>query len=314
MSLQTASYQAVQRDLTVVFRNELMKATPFYPELCTIVQSKGVDEKYAWLGDTPGMREWVGPRKFKQLRAADYTLANKTWEASLEVEKEHIEDDRMGGYKAKMGQLAVEAAHHPDELLFENVVNLGESQACFDGQYFFDTDHEWGDSGTQSNDLTYNASDHTNVTEAEFRAAFHQALVAMLGFKNDQGKPYVRPTIGKLGNLLVVVPLALYETALKSFDQTTLATGETNWVIEKPRVVVAQYMGAGFTNGSDVKFDLYYTGGKLKPYVFQARRPLRPLQWKGMNDAETRVLKAMTDARYNIGYLCWWYAVRTTFN
>lgn len=313
MSLNTANYQAVQRDLTIVFRNTLMSATPFYPQLCTVIQSTGKDEKYAWLGNPPGMREWLGNRDFKQLRSANYTLENKEWESSLLVEKNTIDDDRMGMLRAQMADLATEAAYHPDELLFENVVNLGESQECFDGQFFFDTDHAWGDSGSQSNDLTFDVSDPTEVTPAEFRAAFHQALVAMLGFKNDQGKPYIRPRIGKLGSLMVAVPLALYEVANKAFDQVLIENGESNFVLEKPTVVVIPYMGSGFSGGSDVKFDLYYTGGMLKPYVFQARRPLRALQWKGANDAETKELKAMTDARYNIGYLAWFTAVRTTF-
>jgi phage major head subunit gpT-like protein len=304
----------VQRDLTIVFNETMQSQAPFYPELCTVVNSTGADEKYAWLGGLPGMREWVGERRFNQLRAADYTLANKEWESSIEVEKNDIDDDRMGGLRMKAMGLASEAAYHPDELLFENVINQAESQPCFDGQYFFDTDHAWGDSGTQSNDLTYDASDHTAVTVAEFKAAFHQALTAMLGFKNDQGKPYIRPRVGRLGDLVITVPVALMEVARQTFEQTTLATGEDNWLMEQPRVIPVQYMGAGYANGSDVKFDLYYTGGMLKPYVFQARRPLRPLQWKGADDAETKILKAMTDARYNIGYLAWWNAVRTTFN
>lgn len=313
MSLQTASYQAVQRDLTVVFNETVQSAAPFYPEICTIQSSSGADEKYSWLGGLPGMREWIGPRRFEQLRAADYTLANKEWESSLEVEKNAVDDDRMGGLRTQMAMLGEEAAYHPDELLFENVVNQAESVACFDGQYFYDTDHEWGDSGTQSNDLTYNATDHTAVTAVEFRAAFHQALEALLGFKNDQGKPFIRPRVGKLGDLVITVPLSLYKVANQAFDQQKISGGEDNFLLEIPRVVCVQYMGAGYDNGSDVKFDLFHTGGMLKPFVFQARRPLRPVQWKGMDDAETKILKAMTDARYNIGYLAWWKAVRTTF-
>ena len=38
--------------------------------------------------------------------------------------------------------LATEAMYHPDQLFFEALV-AGESTACFDGQYFFDTDHAW---------------------------------------------------------------------------------------------------------------------------------------------------------------------------
>ena len=82
MSLQTAVYEAVSRDITQVFRSAAQKADPFYPELCTVVPSDGADEKYAWLGAMPGIREWIGPRKFKQLRASDFVLKNKKWESS----------------------------------------------------------------------------------------------------------------------------------------------------------------------------------------------------------------------------------------
>ena len=53
--------------------------------------------------------------------------------------------------------------------------------------------------------------------------------------------------------------------------------------------------------------------GTLKPFVFQKRRPIRTPVWKGMDDPETKVLKMMTDARYNLGYLAWWKAVLTTW-
>ena len=129
----------------------------------------------------------------------------------------------------------------------------------------------------------------------------------MLGFKNDQGKYLVRPKAGKLGNLICVVPLSMYQAATQAFEQILINQGESNFVLEKPRVIPVQYY-----NQSN-KFDLYYTGGRLKPYVFQARKPLR-FNVKGADDIEFKVLKAMTEARYNVGYLAWWTGVRTTFN
>lgn len=307
MSLNTAVYEAVQRDLTIVFNLRAQAAEPFYPLLCTIQPSKGADEKYGWLGSLPGIREWIGPRQFKQLRAADYTLRNKDWELSLEFEKKDVDDDRMGSFRTVIGSAADEAMFHPDELLFD-VVNAAESQPCFDGQYFFDTDHSWGDSGVQSNLLTYDAVNPAAVTAAEFKAAYHAALLRMLGYKNDQGRYLVRPKAGKLGDLVVTVPLPLYQMAVTAFEQVLINQGETNVVLEKPTVIPVQYYSA-----SD-KFDLYYTGGLLKPYVFQARQPLAPLQFKGADDQESRTLKAMTSARYNVGFLAWWTAVRTQFN
>ena len=315
MSLTTAAYQVVQRDLTQHFndRMEAMAQAPFYPQLCTLVDSKSADEKYGWLGGLPGIREWIGDRQFKQLRAANYTLTNKHWESSLEFEKNDVDDDRMGGFASQIQALADEAMFHPDELLFQ-VIAAGASAACFDGQYFFDTDHSFGDSGTQSNALTYNAATGTTPTVAEFKAAFHAALKAMLSFKNDQGKFYIRPRIGKLGSLICAVPLALREVAVTAFEQTISVEGSvatTNVILEKPTVVPIVYMGSE-NGGSDVKWHLYYTGGPVKPFIFQGRKSLQ-FQMSGADDSEKKVLRAMTEARYNIGYGHWATAVQTTF-
>ncbi|MGD9632189.1 MAG: Mu-like prophage major head subunit gpT family protein [Pirellulales bacterium] len=308
MATTTAAYQVVQRDLTQQFNMRAGAATPFYPEICTIVPSTSIDEKYGWLGALPGVREWLGDRLFKQLRAANYTLANKDWESSLEFEKNDIDDYRTGGFLAQIQGLADEATYHPDELLFQVIANA-EATACFDGQYFFDTDHSWGDSGTQSNDLTYAATTGTAPTTAEWKASFHQALIAMLGFKNDQGKYYIRPRVGKLGNLIACVPLAQYEVANAAFEQVISVEGSvatTNVYLEKPKVIPCQYI----TDAA--KWHLYYVGGPVRPFVFQARRPLS-FQMKGADDIEYKYLKAMTWARYNIGFGHWASAVLTTF-
>ena len=306
MSLDTAAAVTKLRSLTVRFDNGVQAATPIYPELCTVVQSEGADEEYGWLGSMPGMREWLGDRIFNKLRAAKFTLANREWESSLEIERNDIEDGRLLKYGPILEELGKEAAHHPDELLFE-VIMAAEAQVCWDGQYFIDNDHVWGDSGSQSNDLTYNASDHTAVTEDEFRAAYHAARAAMLGFKNDRGKYLIRPRINPLPQLLLIVPPALEEVANKAINKLLVSDGETNIVLSKPQILTTNY----FT--STVKFDLVNLEGPLKPFVFQARRALQR-QMKGMDDREFKAVKFMTDARYNLGFLAWWKFVRTTFN
>ena len=81
MALTTAQTQGIQRDITATFRKTAMDVPTLYQDLCTIVPSTSDDEKYGWAGDVPGMTEWVGERQLKQLRAANYVLANKTWES-----------------------------------------------------------------------------------------------------------------------------------------------------------------------------------------------------------------------------------------
>jgi len=308
MSLQTAAYQAVQRDLTYMFEDAAEAATPYHPELAMMIPSTSADEKYGWLGASPGMREWLGAREFKQLRAADYTLKNKHWESSEEFEKNDVDDDRVGGFKTRIGNLADEAAYHPDELLFD-IANAGNTLPCFDGQFFFDTDHLWGDSGVQSNDLSFASGSPTSPTPAEFKDSFHAALINMLGLKNDQGKYYIRPRVGKLGSLVCTVPLNMYEAAAKAFEQVVVVeggAGVSNFSLERPKIVPVQYMPQG------ASWNLYYTGGRLKPFIFQARQPLS-FAMKGADDIEFKTLKAMTEARYNIGFGAWFAAARSTF-
>lgn len=305
MALDTARAVATLRGLTAKFDIGMEEAAPFYPEVCTMVTSQGADEKYGFLGAMPGMKEWLGDRQFQTLRAADYTLANKEYESSVNIDKNDIDDDRLGMYGPVLQQLGMEAAHHPDELLL-TLITAGESTACFDGQYFFDTDHSWGDSGSQSNDLTYAAASGTTPTEDEFRSAYHQARKAMLQFKNDQGKLFIRPTVRPLPNLLLIVSPDLEEVANKAINKQLVSSGETNIVLDKPRIVTL----GGLTDAT--KFYLLNLGQALKPFVFQARRPLAR-QMKGLDDREFKNVKFMCDARYNLGYLAWWNAVLTTF-
>jgi len=304
MALDTAKATVTLRDITKKFDNRIKSVTPFYPNVSTIIQSNGLDEKYGMLGNMPGIREWTGDRLFKELRSGTFTISNKHWESSILIKKTDIADDRMSMYGPLAEDLAAEAAYHPDELLFTTMVN-GASTACFDGQYFFDTDHSWGDSGTISNDLTYAAATGTAPTSAEFRAAFHQARTAMLQFKNDQGKFLNRPTSMSMGNLMVVVPpeqeLAAYEGLT-----ATILSNNSNIVIDAPKIVVSPHITDAAT------FYLFNMGSSLRPFVFQAREPLSR-QIKGLDDIETKDVKFMTEARYNVGYLAWWTGVLTTF-
>ena len=306
MALNTAKYISVQRDLTQKFREGAMAATPFYPTICTEIQSGGADENYGLLGSMPGVREWLGDRQFKKLRAGSFVITNREWEDSVEFEKNDIDDDRIGLMTNLAQDFGAEAMLHPDELLLEALV-AGESTACFDGQYFFDTDHSWGDSGTQSNDLSYAAASGTSPTAAEFKAAFNQSRVAILGFKNDQGKKLVRPVLRGSNKFICMVPLELQEVAEDALNATLTSTGGSNIVLDRPEIIPCPSL----TDAT--KFYTFLMEGALKPFVFQKRRPIRTPVWKGMDDPETKVLKMMTDARYNVGYLAWWKATVTVF-
>lgn len=306
MALTTAQLASASRLITARFDTSISTVSPLYPRIATVVPSEAAEEKYGWLGGMPGIREWVGDRVFNQLRAADYELKNKHWESSLLVSKTDIADARVLKYNLLIDQLAAEAGYHPDELLFQVLV-AGESTVCFDGQFFYDTDHVWASSGTQDNDLTFAAATGTTPTSAEFRAAYNAAYAKMLSYKNDQGKPFFRPTQSQEVNRpLVHVGPTLYPIALEALTARFDTNGNPIVILGNPEVQSIAYL----TDAT--KMYVHDTSGPMKPFVFQEREPLSR-QVKGSDDLETKDLKFMTEARYNAGYLAWWKSVLTTF-
>ncbi len=59
------------------------------------------------------------------------------------MQRDDVEDDKLGLYSARFEMLGQAAGSHPDEVLFE-LINAAFSTDCYDGQYFFDTDHPVG--------------------------------------------------------------------------------------------------------------------------------------------------------------------------
>ncbi len=305
MALDTAATIAKLNSLTAKFDTRMEAAVPFYPQICTIKPSKRKTEAYGWLGSVPKVREWIGDRQFSKLRAAQFSIDNRKWESSLRIEKDDIEDDVLDMYGPTLEQLGDEAAHHPDELVSELIV-AGETAPCFDGQLFYDTDHSWGDSGTQSNDLTAACVSSVAITAAEFLTAYHAARAKFFTYRNDQGQLLNRPRIGQASKLMLMVPPTLELVATQALTATVVATGASNIVLDRPQIVVYPY----FTSG--VKFYLHDLSRPLKPFVFQERKAL-DRKMKGLDDMEFQDVKFMTEARYSAGYLAWWTSILTTF-
>ena len=305
MSHDTSTAVAKLRGLTAIFDNNVKAYQPFWPTLAVDVPSDGADEEYGMLGRVAAIREWLGDRDFKEMRAAKWTLTNKLWEVSHGIPRQDLDDDRLGMHRLMLAQIGVRASQHPDSLLF-TLINDGESGACFDGQFFFDTDHEWGDSGVQSNDLTYAAASGTTPTVAELKLAFNAAMVALVSFKDDRGELLNGDVYDDTQQITIVAHPTLKQTLEDALSVRLQSTGGDNVVIARPKIITSARVS------STAKFDIYKTDEPLKPFIMQNRTPLKR-QMKGATDIEEKMIKFMTEARYVAGYGAWWTGVRTTF-
>ena len=130
--------------LRTAFRAEFQKAltetTTDYDKIATTVPSTTAGNTYGWLGQFPALREWVGDRVVKDMAAHGYAISNKLFESTVGVKRTDIEDDNVGVYKPLFSEMGRASKAHPDELVFA-LLKAGGSTLCFDGQYFFDTDH-----------------------------------------------------------------------------------------------------------------------------------------------------------------------------
>lgn len=122
------------------FTSAFAAAVSKYALIATLVPSSTGEERYPWLGSFPGMREWIGERVLKNVAEYGYSIRNRSWEQTVTVPRESIEDDSFGVYAPMMTEMGRAAAVHPDELVF-GLLGAGFSTLCYDGQYFLDTDH-----------------------------------------------------------------------------------------------------------------------------------------------------------------------------
>lgn len=141
MIINSAALVALYRAFNTAFKRGFDNAqTPMWQKVATLVPSSTKTEDYGWLGKIPRMREWIGDRIIQNLKLHSYSIKNKKFESTVGVDRDDIEDDSLGVYSPIFETLGQNAAEHPDELVFA-LLPLGFTTVCYDGQYFFDTDH-----------------------------------------------------------------------------------------------------------------------------------------------------------------------------
>jgi phage major head subunit gpT-like protein len=109
-------------------------------QVAMTVNSTTSGEKYGWMKDLPGFREWLGERVVNNVAAHDYSIKNKTFENTVGIDREKFEDDQFGTYTTLFKAMGEEAARFPSRLVF-GFLKTANAQLCYDGQYLCDTDH-----------------------------------------------------------------------------------------------------------------------------------------------------------------------------
>ena len=248
-------------------RLEEFAQSAWWTRLAMHFPSQQEAETYRWLGTVPQVSEWVGGRKVKPLRSSGVTIVNKVWEATIRVDADEQRRDKTGQIMVRINELARRVATHPNKLL-TTLMLAGEGSACYDGQYFFDTDHSEGSSGTQSNDLTHDVATPTAPTDSEMYGAIVKGISQLIGFKDDEGEPMNESA----REFLVVVPMsflsptlvALSSKRINEVDNPLAGQGpfRVDWVAN-PRLTWTD------------RFAIFRTDGQTRPFIFQEELPVQ---------------------------------------
>lgn len=197
-----------------------------------LFNSDQASETYNFLGQSPAMREWVGGRQAKGFSGQGLTIVNKHYEATIEVAKRDARRDKTSQIEARIQEFADRATTHWASLV-STAILAGTSTVCYDGQYYFDTDHVEGKSGTQSNSIsvdistlpaTVHGAAATAPSVEEMQQAILQGITQILGFKDDQGEPMNE----NARTFMVMVAPSLYFTAVAATSGLATAALQNN--------------------------------------------------------------------------------------
>ena len=248
--INQATLGAAFNGFKTIFQQAYDGAASSLEKLAVVVPSSARQEEYKWLGQFPGMREWIGERVVKDLAVEGFTIKNRDFEATVSVDRNDIEDDAIALYKPLFQQLGESARQHPDELIFDLLVQ-GFVQTCYDGKTLYATDHPNGDQSAWSN----------KGTAALDQSAYESARSQMMSLVNQESRP-LRVTPDYL-----IVPPQLEATARGILRADKQANGATNiWNGSADILVVPELAD------NPTYWFMVDSSKAAKPFIFQTRK------------------------------------------
>jgi phage major head subunit gpT-like protein len=166
MFVNKAAVAEVFKGFQTIF-NQSIEALPVYwKNIAGEIQSSGASEDYKWLEGVPMPREWKGPRQVVGLSGKHYEVYNTTFEDTIGISVDDIEDDKLGMHKPRVQELAEFAGgYHIDALVFAALA-AAFTAAGPDGAAFISAAHPRNGLANQSNLIGSGSSDPWFVIDA----------------------------------------------------------------------------------------------------------------------------------------------------
>jgi len=289
----------LRADFELAYRSEIDRSAT--EKIATIINTTMPAQKYAWLGATPPMREFVDERRPGGMNAYSVSIEDKTFEASIAVDRRAIEDDQLELIRMRIKDLAVRVASHRHQIVIESLIG-GFTTNGYDGVTFFNTAHPIPNGATYGN----------RTTAALSATSLAEAISAMMLTPDDVGQPLgivpdtlvVGPKLAWTAIELLESPVVVYKG--NSSDQAP-STPYINAFHGKLSLIVTPFL-----NGtSDDYWYLLDTKRPIKGVILQQRSDV-PVEFSALDNSTPSEAAWMRDryyygvrARYNVGYGLW---------
>jgi len=292
------SATSLEKGLKTLFLQNFSAESTLADRLCFVESSASDKEKYEWLGQAPQMAELVGERKITPLSSTGYELENTTYESTVSISRNHLEDNQTGSIRRRIQQMAQTASAHVNKLVINALIN-GTTNTGYDGAAFFANSHTArGDSGAQDNLLAGSAT-----TTAGLATDLAAAKASMLNFLDEAGEPFHGD--GNLA-LTVVAPPALE----KNFREV-LGAGVISQTDNMQSGMADLVISPRLTDADD--WYVLRTDNLARGLIFQQRSPIEFSALE--SNTESSFLKEVymygVRARYGVGYAFWQSAIKT---
>lgn len=277
--------------MSTIFNKAFDDAPSQWQKIGMLVPSNTASNDYKWLSNFPQMKKWIDEKSIKSLAAFSYSIENEDWEATVEVDRNHIEDDQLGIYRPQAQMAGESAKQLPDEIVFD-LVNNSFVNKCYDGKPFFAADHKVGKT-TVSNKGTKKLS---ISTLAAAQASYGAARIVLMKMKSEENRSLnIKPSI-------LLVPPALADIANSLMIVDRLEDGKPNIFKGTAEVVVDNRLT------SDDAWFLLDTTKAIKPFIYQERKKPTFVQQTDMSSDDVfsrKKFKFGAEARAAGGYGFW---------
>jgi len=303
MIVNKQALEGIFFNLKTTFNKAFDAAPSAWEKVAMKVTSTSGENRYKWMDRFPRMQRWIGEKAVKQLQGHGYTVVNEDWEATIEVDRNDIEDDNLGVVGPETQMAGHSAKQLPDEIVFE-LANQGFTALCYDGQPFFDADHPVGDGKGGEVSVSNKGTAALAVsTLAAAKASYGAARTAMRGFKDDEGRPLgVRPNV-------LLVPPALEDIGRTLLTAERLEDGKPNIYKDTAELVVGDWLT------SDTAWYLLDTTKPVRPFIYQERKAPAFVAMTDINSPDVfhrRKFQFGAEARAAGGYGFWQLAYGST--